>query len=80
MNLDLARGFVLFDAAKIRPFFEMRKRLHKKSLLSDKIRVKYYGFAIFGRQIRSINSKDTTLIVHLEHHLLEDSIGLFLAD
>ena len=56
MNLDLARGFVLFDAAKIRPFFEMRKRLHKKLLLSDKIWVKYYGFAIFGRQIRSINS------------------------
>ena len=56
MNLDLARGFVLFDAAKIRPVFEMRKRLHKKSLLSDKIWVKYYGFAIFGRQIRSINS------------------------
>ena len=31
LNLDLARGFVLFDAAKIRLLFEMRKRLHKKN-------------------------------------------------
>lgn len=56
LNLDLARGFVLFDAAKIRLLFDMRKRLHKKTLLSVKIKVKYYGFAIFGGQIRSINS------------------------
>ena len=48
--------------------------------MSVKIWVKYYGFAIFGRQIRSINSWDQDLIVHLEHHLLEDGIGLFLAD
>ena len=52
-NQDLARGFSLFDAAKIHCFRELCKRLREIRYLLIYLGQEYDGIVIFSSQIES---------------------------